>query len=102
MNSKYSDEHVENLGKTTITEKVNQVVNVKMNIGDQPPLQSVQAEIIERLLTQTVKGVKKYGDVVQHNNLSAVEWIDHAIEESMDQITYLTMLKHTLQGGIDQ
>lgn len=58
---------------------------------------AIQTEIITRLLKQTAKGVKKYGEPVQHGNLTAIEWIDHAIDESIDQITYLTALKHSLQ-----
>ena len=57
---------------------------------------AIHSEIITRLVKQTIKGVKKYGDPVQHDNLSTVEWIDHAIDESVDQIVYLTALKHSL------
>ena len=59
----------------------------------------IHSEIFSRLLKQTVKGVKKYGDPVHHDNLSAIEWIDHAIDESVDQIVYLTALKHKLQAA---
>ena len=65
----------------------------------------IHSEILSRLLKQTVKGVKKYGDPVLHDNLTAVEWIDHAIDENVDQIVYLTALKHKLlaaeEGGND-
>lgn len=57
---------------------------------------AIHSEIITRLVKQTIKGVKKYGDPVRHDNLSTVEWIDHAIDESVDQIVYLTALKHSL------
>lgn len=94
-------EQVKNLGKTTITEQVNVVVKDKMSAPQKVEVSfdemAIQTEIITRLLKQTAKGVKKYGEPVQHGNLTAIEWIDHAIDESIDQITYLTALKHSLQ-----
>ena len=98
-------ELAEDSSKTTLTEKVTEVVNVKMNEqSTEVSLDEVaiHSEIITRFVKQTVKGVKKYGDPVQHNNLSAIEWIDHAIDESIDQIVYLTALKQSLVSKGDE
>ena len=34
-------------------------------------------------------GIKKYGTTLSGNPLSLVEWLEHAKEESMDQVLYL-------------
>lgn len=87
------------------TKEVPEALNVKMNEQSTEvnfDEVAIHSEIITRLVKQTIKGVKKYGDPVQHNNLSAVEWIDHAIDESIDQIVYLTALKQSLMSKGDE
>jgi hypothetical protein len=54
-------------------------------------------EIVERILNRFSKrsevGINKYGTTLQRTDLTTLEWIDHAIEESMDFILYLERLK---------
>jgi len=38
-------------------------------------------------------GIKKYGTTLEKNNLTKLEWINHAQEEAMDLILYLEKLK---------
>lgn len=52
-----------------------------------------RAAILEKFEAQTRKGLEKYGQTVANNNLSVVEWIDHASEELIDYIVYLECLK---------
>lgn len=54
-------------------------------------------EIQNKLINQTQKGLDKYGHTVQVDSLSTVEWIDHAIEETIDKLVYLTCIKKSLE-----
>lgn len=54
---------------------------------------SIILETIDNFLKRGEIGYKKYGVTMDRNDLDIVEWIDHAIEEQMDNILYLTKLK---------
>lgn len=58
--------------------------------------------ILEKFESQTLKGLKKYGQTVADNNLTAVEWIDHAVEELIDYVVYLECLKEKLSQMISE
>lgn len=60
---------------------------------------AILTQVLDKLITQTNKGVEKYGETVNPDSLETVEWIDHAIEESIDHIIYLTVLKHKIVEG---
>lgn len=59
----------------------------------------ILAQAHNLLNEQTRKGVKKYGQTVDPHSMDAVEWIDHAVQESVDHIVYLLCLKARLVGG---
>lgn len=46
---------------------------------------------------QLSKGVEKYGQDVDKSDLSAVEWVDHSLEEIADLMVYLVKLKEKLK-----
>jgi len=50
------------------------------------------------LINQTSKGLEKYGTTVQPESLTTIEWIDHACEEIIDMLVYLTCLKESLKN----
>jgi len=52
--------------------------------------------IINQLRERSELGQNKYGTTLAENELSALEWIEHAKQESMDQILYLEALKQKL------
>jgi methyl coenzyme M reductase beta subunit len=54
---------------------------------------SIILETIDNFLKRGEIGHKKYGVTMDRNDLDIVEWIDHAIEEQMDNILYLTKIK---------
>lgn len=60
---------------------------------------AVLSEVLGVLVSQTEKGLKKYGNSVNPNEYSTIEWIQHAIEEHADAIVYLTVLKNKLVEG---
>lgn len=60
----------------------------------------VLTQVFHALVKQTEKGLKKYGNTVDPREYSTIEWIDHAIEEGIDQIVYLTVLKQRIKEGL--
>lgn len=63
-------------------------MSIKQKIAQDQILSAIQ----KKFEAQTLKGVEKYGQTVADNDLTAVEWIDHAI----DHIVYLECLKARL------
>ena len=59
--------------------------------------QKILTDVKRLLEKQTLKGLKKYGTTVDPNALSTEEWIDHAREEAIDFIVYLTCIKERLK-----
>lgn len=60
------------------------------------PLDSIVTAIIEQFKQRAVKGKAKYGTDLDRNDLSTVEWIEHAQQELMDAILYLEKLKKVM------
>lgn len=58
---------------------------------------SILAEIQQLFVDQTKKGIRKYGDSVRADNLTPVEWCQHALEEHADSMVYLMVLKKSLE-----
>lgn len=77
------------LGKKTDIE----VNNLEINFSDNRVLK----EVYDLLTTQTMKGLEKYGHSVNPDEFTTVEWIDHARQEIIDMLVYLTILKLKLQ-----
>ena len=61
-------------------------------------LDSIVTSIIDQFTTRAVKGKAKYGVDLDRNDLTLLEWIEHAKQEAMDFILYLERLKFKLQG----
>ena len=53
--------------------------------------------VIAKYRTRSEVGIKKYGTTLEDNELSLDEWLNHAIEEQMDNILYLTKLREELK-----
>lgn len=68
------------------------------NIQQEINRNEVLNEIQNKLINQTQKGLEKYGHTVQVDSLSTAEWLDHAIEETIDKLVYLTCIKKSLEG----
>jgi hypothetical protein len=61
-------------------------------------MDSIVQTVIEKFKMRSEIGKKKYGQTLDRNDLSVVEWITHAQEEHMDAILYLEKLKQILVG----
>jgi len=57
---------------------------------------SVVYRIAQLLKTRSETGIRKYGTTLDRTDLSVKQWIDHAIEESLDHALYLEKLKSLL------
>ncbi len=54
---------------------------------------SIVNSIVQKFLSRSEIGIKKYGTTLDRNDLCTVDWITHAQEELMDGILYLEKLK---------
>lgn len=59
----------------------------------------VLKEIIKRFATQQVKGFDKYSTLINLDDYSLIEWIEHAQQEMTDQLVYLECVKQKLMEG---
>jgi hypothetical protein len=62
----------------------------------QGTVDTIVDSVIVRFKDRSIKGIKKYNNTMDRDDLSVTDWIDHAIEEQMDNILYLTKLKKEL------
>ena len=54
---------------------------------------TIVESVIEQFKQRSEAGINKYGVTLDRDDLSTGEWIEHAIEESMDFILYLRKIK---------
>ena len=54
---------------------------------------SIVNTVVQKFLSRSELGIKKYGTTLDRDDLSTVDWITHAQEELMDGILYLEKLK---------
>ena len=57
----------------------------------------IVATNIVRLRQRSAEGMQKYGTTMMRDDLTAIEWIDHAIEEALDFANYLEALKRKMK-----
>ena len=56
-------------------------------------MDSIVASIIKQFEDRSVAGKKKYGTDLDRQDLSLLEWVEHAKQEHMDAILYLEKIK---------
>lgn len=56
-------------------------------------MDSIVASIIKQFEDRSVVGKKKYGTDLDRQDLSLLDWVEHAKQEHMDAILYLEKLK---------
>lgn len=54
---------------------------------------SIVESVISKFQKRSDVGIQKYGTTLDRNDLTTLEWINHAQEEAMDFILYLEKLK---------
>ena len=50
-------------------------------------------QVVNKFNERSQRGIEKYKTTLDRDDLSIEEWVDHAIEESMDFILYLYKIK---------
>ena len=64
----------------------------------QQQVDSVVQAVLDKFIARSTLGKKKYGTDLDREDLSVLDWIQHAQEEHMDAILYLEKLKRTWIG----
>jgi hypothetical protein len=59
---------------------------------------SIVDSIIDQFVDRAAFGKEKYNTDLDREDLSILEWIEHAKQEHMDAILYLEKLKKTLEA----
>jgi hypothetical protein len=59
---------------------------------------TVVDSIVDSFISRASQGKTKYGHTLDRQDLSVLDWIDHAQQELQDGILYLEKLKQTLKG----
>jgi hypothetical protein len=57
---------------------------------------TVVYRIAHLLRSRSETGIRKYGTTLDRTDLEIKQWIDHAIEECLDQALYLQRIKDSL------
>jgi hypothetical protein len=57
---------------------------------------TVVYRIAHLLRSRSETGIRKYGTTLDRTDLEVKQWIDHAIEECLDQALYLQRIKDSL------
>jgi len=58
---------------------------------------TVVYRIAHLLRSRSETGIRKYGTTMDRTDLEVKQWIDHAIDESLDHALYLMKLKDELK-----
>ena len=58
---------------------------------------TVVYRIASLLRSRSETGIRKYGTTLDRTDLEVKQWIDHAIEECLDQALYLQRIKDELK-----
>jgi hypothetical protein len=72
---------------------MNTVNNEKHIVISNKEVDSVVYSVIEKFKSRADFGMTKYGKNLDRDDLSVLDWIQHAQEEHMDAILYLEKLK---------
>ncbi len=59
-------------------------------------LDSVVEEVRQKFATRAMKGYEKYNASMDRKDLTIDEWLEHAQEEAMDFILYITKIRKEL------
>lgn len=58
---------------------------------------SIVESIRKQLLERSNVGIKKYGVTLDRNDLSLLDWLEHAKQEQMDSVLYLEKIIQELK-----
>jgi hypothetical protein len=56
--------------------------------------------VMNKFYERSQVGIKKYNTMLDRDDLSHIEWLNHAQDEAMDLCLYLERLKKKIQGKL--
>jgi hypothetical protein len=65
-------------------------------VPTKPMIDSVVEEVRQKFADRAMKGYTKYNATMDRDDLSIDEWLEHAQEEAMDFILYITKIRKEL------
>jgi hypothetical protein len=75
-----------------------------MNITHENEPQNFEDTIVLSVMTKFYErskvGIKKYNTTLDRDDLTPIEWLNHAQDEAMDLCLYLERLKKKIQGKL--
>lgn len=72
------------------------MTTAQTEIQNNPILKSIQS----KLISQTEKGLKKYGNSVNPSEYTTAQWVDHLQEELIDALVYAETIKSTVTAHV--
>lgn len=92
------DQYTDNYFRELIQSQTHLIVQLEAKVAAYEAQRSnnILSDIQQLFVNQTNKGIRKYGDSVRADNLTPVEWCQHALEEHADSMVYLMALKKSL------
>ena len=73
-----------------------------MSMSEDEDKDPIVQTVIDRMRARSAVGIEKYGVTMMRDDVSTVEWIDHAIEELLDGAIYLERLKLDIGSKYDR
>lgn len=89
----FTHKETESLGTNSV-----KIINDSFKKAIEMKRDRIVDSVIEKFRSRSEVGIKKYGTTLDRNDLSLEQWLDHAIEEQMDSILYLTKIKEELKN----
>jgi len=61
-------------------------------------MSKIEDEVCEEIQERAKRGLNKYGVTMEREDLTTVEWLQHALEEALDLAVYLKRLQHEISA----
>lgn len=68
-------------------------------VADLDVFDPIVHRVMQRMVDRSDVGMKKYGVSMMRDDVSTIQWIDHAIEEALDFAVYMERIKDDLMKG---
>lgn len=73
------------------------IMRISPFYNSKPQTDSIVESVINQFKQRSEVGINKYGTTLDRNDLSNLDWIEHAKQEAMDFVLYLEKLKQELK-----
>jgi len=59
---------------------------------------TIVRDVLKRFNARSLAGIEKYSTTLERNDLSTLEWLQHAQDEAMDFVLYIERLKQEFKA----